>query len=205
MNICKINVAVAAVPWGGGPQFCSESITFFVNVPTSPEGSSFWRALKLENAGIPLLTFKVRQNPYSQKLFGELPQRETPNRFSAAHRALHCAKPTKPAHPGSQATPSLWKSQLSGDPLGTPRDLSRDPLCHSGDPWSLSRDPQGHSREPCASKLHFIDFSLIFVAFGAFWSQKYQYFIRPMHICQNYVALPAVPWWGDLSSAGRAT
>ena len=72
-----------------------------------------------------------------------LSQHKTPNRFLVAHRAFHGAKPTKPVHPGSQATPSLWKSQLSGDPLGTSRDLVREPLGPSGDRWSLSGDPLG--------------------------------------------------------------
>ena len=47
-----------------------------------------------------------------------------------------------------------------------------NPWAPSGDPWSLSGDPQGHSREPCAPRLHFIDFLVIFIAFGAIWTQK---------------------------------
>ena len=93
-------------------------------------------------------------------------------------------------------TPAQDPKQLSRDPLGSSRGLSMAPLGPSGDPCGLSGDPQGHSRELYVPRLHFINFALVFVAFGAIWSQKYQYFIRRMHICQNYVALPAVSWGG---------
>ena len=88
--------------------------------------------------------------------------------FVVAHGAFHRAKPTKSAHPGSQGIPILWESNLSGDPLGTFGDLIREPLGPYGDPWSLSGDTQEPSREPCVPRLHFIDFSLVFIAFGAF-------------------------------------